>query len=41
MRANRIMQDPGVKAAALASKFARELGLPFGNLWEPGALNGS
>lgn len=27
---------PGVRAAALASQFARECGLPAGNLWEPG-----
>ena len=32
---NRIMNSPGVRAAALAAGLAQELGLPPGNYWEP------
>jgi hypothetical protein len=34
MRSNPL-DDPRVWGAAIASKFARELGLPHGNYWEP------
>lgn len=36
MMPSRIMDDPGVRAAALTAIFAQELELPKGNLWEPG-----
>ncbi len=36
----RIANDPDVRAAALASTFAREIGLPPGNLWEPDISRG-
>lgn len=30
--------DPRVYAAILASRWAQEIGLPIGNLWEPGIV---
>lgn len=30
-----LLNDPHIWGAAIASKFARELGLPHGNYWEP------
>ena len=30
-----VLTDPRVKAAYLAAKFAQQIGLPAGNMWEP------
>jgi hypothetical protein len=35
-RVSKVSVLESVWPAWLASKFARELGLPFGNMWEPG-----
>jgi hypothetical protein len=32
-----LANDPDVYAAILAHRFARKIGLPLGNYWEPGA----
>lgn len=32
----RAVECPEVRAALLAAQWARQIGLPFGNLWEPG-----
>lgn len=34
MRPN-LLEDPAVWGAVIAAKFAREIGLPVGNYWEP------
>lgn len=31
----KLLDDPHVWGATLAAKFAREIGLPHGNYWEP------